>query len=72
VYDERGEGCAEEGADLSDVREACDRLVQLLMGKEEGEEEDEIPGAGDAGGRMVELDQGDAEDDEDEKIIDII
>jgi hypothetical protein len=55
-----------------DVREACDRLVQLLMGKEEGEEEDEIPGAGDAGGRMVELDQGDAEDDEDEKIIDII
>jgi hypothetical protein len=55
-----------------DVREACDRLVQLLMGKEEGEEEDVIPGAGDAGGRMVELDQGDDEDDEDEKIIDIL
>ncbi|KAF2712101.1 DNA-binding protein-like protein HGH1 [Pleomassaria siparia CBS 279.74] len=56
-----------------DVREACDRLVQIIMRKEEGEEEDEIPGAGDAGGRLVELKQGeDDEDDEDERIVDIL
>jgi len=53
-----------------DVREACDRLVQLLMRKEEGEEEDEIPPPG-VGGRLVELDP-DEEEDEDEKIVDIL
>ena len=53
-----------------DVREACDRLVQLLMRKEEGEEEDEIPPP-DVGGRLVELGP-DEEEDEDEKIVDIL
>lgn len=60
-----------------EVREACDRLVQVLMRKEEGEEEDEVPNAGDAGGRMVELNQDDdeeddEEEDDDEKIVDIL
>ncbi|KAF2792576.1 DUF383-domain-containing protein [Melanomma pulvis-pyrius CBS 109.77] len=55
-----------------EVREACDRLVQVLMRKEEGEEEDEVPNAGDAGGRMVELNQDDDEEDDDERIVDIL
>ncbi|KAH7139514.1 hypothetical protein B0J11DRAFT_45428 [Dendryphion nanum] len=56
-----------------EVREACDRLVQILMRKEEGEEEDEIPEMTSAGGagKLVELKNED-EDDEDEKIVDIL
>ncbi len=52
------------------VREACDRVVQLIMRKEEGEEED-IPPMTDGGGsgRMVEMKN---EDDEDEKIVEIL
>lgn len=52
------------------IREACDRLVQVIMRKEEGEEEDEMPNPDVGGGRLVEL-KGD-EDDEDEKIVDIL
>jgi hypothetical protein len=58
------------------VREACDRVVQIVMRKEEGEEED-IPngvgGVGSAGGdpgKMVALQN--EEDDEDERIVDIL
>jgi hypothetical protein len=53
-----------------DVREACDRVVQIVMRNEEGEEED-IPNAdmGDSG-KLVELKQDD--EDEDEQIIDIV
>lgn len=50
------------------VREACDRVVQIIMRKEEGEEEDEVPNGADAG-RLVEL--KDEEGDEDDKIVDI-
>ena len=56
------------------VREACDRLVQILMRKEEGEEEDEMPSealeAGAKPGRLVEL-KGDEEEDDDDKIVDV-
>lgn len=52
-----------------DVREACDRVVQIIMRKEEGEEEDGPEGAGLGGGRLVELKDDDV--DEDEKIVDI-
>ncbi|KAF2871838.1 DNA-binding protein-like protein HGH1 [Massariosphaeria phaeospora] len=53
------------------VREACDRLVQVLMRTEEGEEEEAGAGSNDVGGgRMVELKN--EEEDEDEKIVDII
>jgi hypothetical protein len=56
------------------VREACDRVVQIVMRKEEGEEED-IPNGvgGSAGGdpgKMVALQN--EEDDEEERIVDII
>lgn len=51
------------------VREACDRVVQIIQRKEEGEEED-MPNAVDAdSGRMVELKD---EEDDDEKIVDIL
>ncbi|KAF2687521.1 DNA-binding protein-like protein HGH1 [Lentithecium fluviatile CBS 122367] len=58
-----------------DVREACDRIVQMIMRKEEGEEEDEIPDgavvkAGAGAPKLVEL-KDDEEEDEDEKIVDI-
>jgi hypothetical protein len=53
-----------------DVREACDRVVQIIQRKEEGEEEDIPTGIGGDSGRMVEL-NGDDED-EDEKIVDIV
>ena len=55
------------------VREACDRVVQVIMRKEEGDEEEEIPPNMDGGGagRLVEL-QNEEEEDEDEKIIDIL
>jgi hypothetical protein len=53
-----------------DVREACDRVVQILQRKEEGEEEDIPEGAGGDSGKMVAL-QND-EDDEEERIVDIL
>lgn len=52
------------------VREACDRVVQVIMRKEEDEEEDEVPGdAGAGGGRLIELKD---DEDEDDKIVDIL
>lgn len=57
--------------DDEDVREACDRVVQIIMRKEEGEEEDIPEGVGGDSGRMVELKNED-EEDEDEKIVDIL
>lgn len=48
-----------------DVREGCDRLVQVLMRKEEGEEEDEVPAEA---SRVEEL--GDV--DEDEQVVDVL
>jgi len=53
-----------------DVREACDRVVQMIQRKEEGEEEDVPDAVGGDSGRMVEL--KDEEDDEDERIVDIV
>lgn len=54
-----------------DVREACDRLVQVIMRKEEGEEEEEagamVPHGGDAG-RLVELKE---DEDEDEMLVEV-
>jgi hypothetical protein len=44
--------------DDDELRDACDRLVQVIMRKEEGEEEDEIPKV--------------AEIDEDEELIDVL
>lgn len=57
--------------DDESVQEACDRVVQVIMRKEEGEEED-IPDMASAGGsgKLMELEN--AEDDEDEKIVDIV
>ncbi|CAO2647861.1 Nn.00g087830.m01.CDS01 [Neocucurbitaria sp. VM-36] len=52
------------------VREACDRVVQIVMRKEEGEEEDIPDGIGGDSGKLVEL--KDEEEDEDEKIVDIL
>jgi len=51
------------------VQEACDRVVQIIMRKEEGEKED-IPDMSSAGGgKLMELEN---EDDDEEKIIDIL
>ncbi|PSN71851.1 DNA-binding protein-like protein HGH1 [Corynespora cassiicola Philippines] len=50
------------------VREACDRVVQIIMRKEEGEEED-IPEQDANGGRLLELKNDDEEDDD--KIVEI-
>jgi hypothetical protein len=60
--------------DDDEVREACDRVVQVIMRKEEGEEE-EIPqgamgAAGADAGTMVAL-QNEDEDDEDDQIVEI-
>ena len=53
------------------VREACDRVVQIVMRKEEGEEEDPpLDMIGGDSGRLVELEK--EEEDDDEKIIDIL
>jgi len=56
------------------VREACDRMVQILMRKEEGEEEDEIPSGveepGASPGKLVEL-KHDEDEDEDDMIVDV-
>jgi hypothetical protein len=62
-----------------EVRDAAERIVQVLMRKEEGEEEDEIAmqaGAdGGGAGRMVQETRGgeqpEEEDDDDEKIVEI-
>lgn len=56
--------------DDEDVREACDRVVQMVMRKEEGEEED-IPNVdfGGDSGRMVELKD---DEDEDDRIVEIL
>lgn len=56
--------------DDEEVREACDRVVQVIMRKEEGEEED-IPDMASAGGSGKMIEMGNAEEDEDEQIIDI-
>ncbi|KAF2828429.1 DNA-binding protein-like protein HGH1 [Ophiobolus disseminans] len=53
-----------------DVREACDRVVQIIQRKEEGEEEDIPEAVGGDGGKMVALQ--DDEEDEDERVIDIL
>ncbi|KAF9696944.1 hypothetical protein EKO04_005025 [Ascochyta lentis] len=54
------------------VREACDRVVQILMRKEEGEEEDvpDLSGAGGSAGKLVELKNED--EDEEEQIVDVL
>ncbi|KAF2007007.1 DUF383-domain-containing protein [Amniculicola lignicola CBS 123094] len=56
------------------VREACDRVVQILMRKEEGEEEDITPApGGDYGsGKMIEMKNEHDEEDEDDMVIDIL
>ncbi|KAJ4412373.1 Protein hgh1 [Didymella pomorum] len=54
-----------------DVREACDRVVQILMRNEEGEEE-EIPdmtAAAGGSGKMVELGP---DDDEDDQLVEVL
>ncbi|KAH7088339.1 hypothetical protein FB567DRAFT_591744 [Paraphoma chrysanthemicola] len=53
-----------------DVRDACDRVVQVIQRKEEGEEEDIPDAVGGESGRMVEL--KDDEEDEDDKIVDVL
>jgi len=58
--------------DNDDVREACDRVVQIIMRKEEGEEEDEIPNSAEAaagGGKLLDLKDND--EDEDDQIVEI-
>lgn len=59
--------------DDDDVREACDRVVQVIMRKEEGEEEDIPQGVADGGGagKMMAL-KDEEDEDEDEKIVDIV
>ncbi|KAH7380772.1 DNA-binding protein-like protein HGH1 [Pyrenochaeta sp. MPI-SDFR-AT-0127] len=58
-------------ADDESVQEACDRVVQIIMRKEEGEEEDiPPPGMGGESGKLMEL--SNEEEDEDEKIVDIL
>jgi hypothetical protein len=56
--------------DDDDVREACDRVVQIIQRKEEGEEEDIPASVGGDSGRMVALNN--EEDDEDERIVDVV
>lgn len=58
--------------DNEEVQEACDRVVQVIMRKEEGEEED-IPmsGLAEAPGKMMAL-NNEEEEDEDEKIVEIL
>jgi hypothetical protein len=57
--------------DDDDVREACDRVVQIIQRKEEGEEEDIPSGVGGDSGKMVAL-NNEEEDDEDERIVDVL
>lgn len=58
--------------DNDEVREACDRVVQILMRNEEGEEEDvpDMRGAGGSAGKLVELKPED--EDEEEQIVDVL
>lgn len=51
------------------VRDACDRVVQVIMRKEEGEEDD-VPIEGGDAGKMVALRNQD-EDDEDFQLVDV-
>ncbi|KAF2852422.1 DNA-binding protein-like protein HGH1 [Plenodomus tracheiphilus IPT5] len=51
------------------VQEACDRVVQIIMRKEEGEEEDIPDMSTVGGGKLMELEN---DDDEEEKIVDIL
>jgi hypothetical protein len=53
-----------------DVREACDRVVQIIQRLEEGEEEEIPSGVGGDSGKMVALKED--EDDEDDRIVDIL
>jgi hypothetical protein len=53
-----------------DVREACDRVVQIIQRNEEGEEEDIPTGIGGDSGKMVALKND--EEDEDEMIVDVV
>lgn len=57
--------------DDDDVREACDRVVQIIQRKEEGEEEDIPSGVGGDSGKMVAL-NNEEEEDEDERIVDVL
>jgi hypothetical protein len=52
--------------DDEEVREACDRIVQMIMRKEEGEEDDEPQ---DKGTRITEVTEA---EDEDEQIVEIL
>ncbi|KAF3049767.1 hypothetical protein E8E11_007447 [Didymella keratinophila] len=54
-----------------EVREACDRVVQILMRKEEGEEEDipDMSAAAGGSGKLVELGP---DDDEDDQLIEVL
>ncbi|PVI07321.1 DNA-binding protein-like protein HGH1 [Periconia macrospinosa] len=51
------------------VRDACDRVVQVIMRKEEGEEDD-VPAMGGDAGKMVALRNQD-DDDEDFQLVDV-
>ena len=58
------------------VRDACDRVVQVIMRKEEGEEADEITMQdGGGAGKMIQEDRGKVQeikdDDEDEQIVEV-
>lgn len=56
-----------------EVREACDRVVQILMRNEEGEEE-EIPDMGPAAGgsgKMIEL-KAEEDEDEDDQLVEVL
>jgi hypothetical protein len=56
-----------------DVREACDRVVQIIQRLEEGEEEEIPSGVGGDSGKMVALKEDEEdEDDEDDRIVDIL
>lgn len=54
-----------------DVREACDRVVQILMRKEEGEEEDipDMSAAASGSGKLVELGP---DDDEEDQLVEVL
>ena len=59
-----------------EVRDASERLVQVLMRREEGEEEDEValkagPDGGGAGKMVQEMRDGEPLEDDDEKIVEI-
>ncbi|KAI8937074.1 hypothetical protein NX059_006292 [Plenodomus lindquistii] len=59
-------------AEDESVQEACDRVVQIIMRKEEGEEEDIPDMSAAGGGKLMELGNEEEEEDEEEKIVDIL